>query len=93
MSNLKQEDVFERLKMVIGRLTKLTDGANSKVIASWTLETDIFDDIGIDSVDTIDLAYAIEEEFGVRVNLSEAKMRRKLSEIVNYVITLSTQEA
>lgn len=93
MSNLKQEDVFERLKMVIGRLTKLTDGTNSKVIASWTLETDIFDDIGIDSVDTIDLAYAIEEEFGVKVNLSEAKMRRKLSEIVNYVITLSTQEA
>lgn len=91
MAELSRDDVFERLKLIIGKLTKLTDGKNNEKIAGWTWETDIFDDIGIDSVDTIDLAYAIEEEFGVKANIGEAKMRRKLSEIVDYVIEISTQ--
>lgn len=81
--------VLKRLKLVLARLMKLTDSKNPENIPAWSWDTDIFDDVGVDSVDTIDLMYAIEEEFGVTANMKDGQLRRKLSEIVDYIIEIS----
>jgi acyl carrier protein len=84
-----REEILEKLKLVLGRLMKIN---NTETLGQWNWNTDVFSDIGLDSVDAIDLAYAIEEEFGVSGNMKDGKPRRKLSDIVDYVVELSSKK-
>ena len=81
-------EILERLKSILGRLMKIN---NVETLRQWSWDTDVFSDIGLDSVDSIDLAYAIEEEFGVSGNMKDGKPRRKLTDIVDYVVELSSK--
>ena len=92
ISRADRDIVFNRLKLLLERLMKITEGDNLKNSPQWNWNTDIFSDIGVDSVDAIDLTYAIEEEFGVKTSLNDAKLRRKLSDIVDYIIELSSKK-
>jgi len=88
---LDRQDVFNRLSRVLADLLKTMSresGTSSHVI---NLDTDLAQDLGIDSVETLDLLNAIEEEFQVSPNISEANTKRKVSQIVDYIIELSDQ--
>ena len=81
-------EILERLKSILGRLMKIN---NVETLRQWSWDTDVFSDIGLDSVDSIDLAYAIEEEFGVSGNMKDGKPRRKITDIVDYVVEPSSK--
>ena len=83
-----RQEVFDRLKKVLTALLKIFRERDIQKRPKLDWETDLVDDLGVDSLESMDLMNAIEEEFQVSPNLEEANSKRKLSEIVDYIITL-----
>lgn len=49
------------------------------------LDSHLADDLGADSLDAIELIMAVEEEFDVQIEDSEASNIKAVSDIVNYI--------
>lgn len=80
--------VFSQLQQLLIRFLKLRQAANIKDIPLITKETDLVDDLGVDSLETMELMGVIEKEFQIKANLNEIISKRKVSEIVDYIIEL-----
>ena len=50
-----------------------------------TPEASFVDDLGADSLDTVELIMAFEEEFGVEISDDEAEKIRKVKDAVEYI--------
>lgn len=50
-----------------------------------TVEASFIDDLGADSLDTVELVMALEEEFGVEIPDEEAEKITKVGEAIDYV--------
>ena len=50
-----------------------------------TLDTNLFDDLGADSLDVVELIMSIEDEFGVSISDEEAANLVTVQRIVDYV--------
>jgi acyl carrier protein len=50
-----------------------------------TLEASFIEDLGADSLDTVELVMAFEEEFGVEVPDEDAEKLLKVSDVVKYI--------
>ena len=50
-----------------------------------TLAANFVDDLGADSLDTVELIMAFEEEFGVEVPDTEAEKIKTVQDVVNYI--------
>lgn len=50
-----------------------------------TLEASFVEDLGADSLDTVELIMAFEEEFGVEISDDEAEKIRKVKDAVEYL--------
>lgn len=50
-----------------------------------TLETDILNDLGADSLSVVDLAMALEDEFEIEMPDEELESIRTVGDIVNYI--------
>ena len=70
--------VFEKLKEII--VTEL--GVNKEDI---TLEADLNDDLGADSLDAVELIMAIEDEFDLSVSDDVAQNLKTVKQIVDYI--------
>lgn len=57
-----------------------------------TFDTDIINDLSIDSVETLDLLNGIEEAFDVSPDLHVANTKRQVGQIVDYIIELRSQK-
>ena len=57
-------------------------GVNSEQI---TMEASFIDDLGADSLDTVELVMAFEEEFGVEVPDEDAEKLQKVGDVVKYI--------
>jgi len=53
-----------------------------------TLEAKFIEDLGADSLDTVELVMAFEEEFGIDVPDEEAEKLQAVGDVVRYVIPL-----
>nr|QUE29410.1 AcpP [Erythrotrichia longistipitata] len=63
-------------------------------IAEVTDKANFVDDLGADSLDTVELVMAIEEEFGVDIPDEEAEKITTLDEVVSFIETkLATSAA
>lgn len=53
----------------------------------------IFNDLGLDSLDIVDLVVALQESFGVKIR-NEEKVRniRTLQDIYNFIFTIKNEE-
>jgi len=71
-------NTFDRVKMII----KETLGCEEEDI---TLETNLFDDLGADSLDIIEMAVVIEEEFGLEMTNEEVNRLQTINSVVEYV--------
>lgn len=91
MSNAPQEkrnEIYERLKKVLSKILHTMRAKDPKDRPTIEWNSDLMDDLGVDSVESIDVMNSIEEEFQVSPNLSEASSKRKVSDIVDYIIEL-----
>lgn len=50
-----------------------------------TLDASFADDLGADSLDTVELIMAFEEEFGVEIPDTEAEKIKTVQDVVNYI--------
>ncbi|MFA7636712.1 MAG: acyl carrier protein [Monoglobales bacterium] len=53
-----------------------------------TLETDIINDLGADSLSVVDLAMALEDEFDIEMPDEEIEGIKTVGDIVNYIKSL-----
>jgi len=83
-----REEIYERLKSLIMNLLKIMKETNPENRPKLSWDTDLIDDLGVDSMETLDLMNAIEEEFQVSPNLNEANSKRKIRQIVDYIVEL-----
>ena len=77
--------MFEKLKeMLIDQI----DVEEDKV----TLDANIADDLGADSLDIFELLMAIEEEFGVEVPAEEAEKLSTIGDLIEYLKAHGVEE-
>lgn len=70
--------IFEKVKEIIAEEL----GVEADTV---TLESHLADDLGADSLDAIELIMAVEEEFDVQIDDSEATSIQTVSDIVTYL--------
>ena len=70
--------VFEKLQKIIAEEL----GVDEKEV---TLEADINDDLGADSLDAVELIMAIEDEFDITVSDDVAQELKTVQQIVDYI--------
>ena len=70
--------VFEKLQEII--VTEL--GVDK---ADVTLEADLNDDLGADSLDAVELIMAIEDEFNLSISDDVAQNLKSVKQIVDYI--------
>jgi acyl carrier protein len=70
--------VFDTLRKII--VTEL--GVNAEDV---TLEADLNDDLGADSLDAVELIMAIEDEFDISVSDDDAQKLKTVQAIVDYI--------
>lgn len=80
-SNLSKDDVLTRVKDVIKTFKKNTDA--EKV----SLETAFNKDLGLDSLDTVELLVAVEEEFEIEIPDKVADDLKTVGETVEYILS------
>jgi len=82
------------IKPYSGRKEKMVDTEAIKKVIADKLEVDIkkltddaefIQDLGADSLDTVELIMALEEEFGVQIPDSDAEQLKTVGEAIKYI--------
>ncbi|MEZ6155676.1 MAG: acyl carrier protein [Candidatus Scalinduaceae bacterium] len=74
----KEESVEERVKKII---TKQMDVSKEQV----TLESSFVNDLGADSLDTVELVMEFEDEFNINIPDEEAEKIQTVGDAVKYI--------
>ncbi len=77
--------VEERVKKIIAEQL----GVNEKEI---TAESSFIDDLGADSLDTVELVMALEEEFGTEIPDEEAEKITTVQQAIDYIKANASEE-
>ncbi len=88
-----REEVFETLKKMLTNLLKIYREKKVEDRPNLTMETDLIDELGVDSLESLDLMNAIEEEFQVSPNMNEANSKTKIGQIVDYILELKERKS
>ena len=67
------------------RVTKVVEEQLSVSKDQITREASFIDDLGADSLDTVELVMALEEEFGIEIPDEEAEKITKVGEATDYI--------
>ena len=70
---------------VLGRVRKIITEHLNVDEAKVTTEANFIDDLGADSLDTVELVMAFEEEFGIDIPDTDAEKIRTVKDTVDYV--------
>ena len=70
-------DVLERVKKVVVDQLSVED--------SQVVETASFTDLGADSLDTVELVMAFEEEFGIEIPDEDAEQIQTVKDAIDYI--------
>ncbi|MEE1053391.1 MAG: acyl carrier protein [Acutalibacteraceae bacterium] len=70
--------VFEKMKQI------LADQLDAD-IDSITLETDIQDDLGADSLDVVEMLMSIEDEFDIEIPDEQIENLKTVGQVVDYI--------
>ena len=87
-NSLEKQEIFGRVKKILSEILASKTETDQKHPLTLTWDSDIFDDLGLDSLESLDLLTGLEEEFGVNPDQYEAVDKKKISQIVDYVIEL-----
>nr|QCI04689.1 Acyl carrier protein [Apoglossum ruscifolium] len=77
-SNAAEEKIFEKVRNIIVQQL----GVDKQKV---TLEANFADDLGADSLDTVELVIAIEEEFNIEIPDEDAEKIANLTQAVEFI--------
>jgi len=84
---MSQTDIFEKVKTII--IEQLAVEDKSKVIP----QASFVDDLGADSLDTVELVMALEEEFDIEIPDEAAEKIKTVQDTVDYISSHATASA
>lgn len=70
--------VYEKFKQILAEQLDAD-------VESITLETDIADDLGADSLDVVEMLMAIEDEFDIEIPDEEIENLKTVGNVVDYI--------
>jgi acyl carrier protein len=77
---MDEQQVFEQVKKVVAEQLGVSE-------AEIKRESSYVDDLGADSLDTVELVMAFEETFGMEIPDEDAEKIKTIGDTVNYVMT------
>ncbi|KAI1338131.1 acyl carrier protein [Xylariaceae sp. FL0016] len=80
-SGLKKEEVEGRIMGILNGFDKVNDPSNIKPTAHFA------NDLGLDSLDTVEVVMAIEEEFSIEIPDKEADAIHSVNQAVDYIVS------
>ncbi|KAI0150792.1 acyl carrier protein-like protein [Xylariaceae sp. FL1272] len=80
-SGLKQEEVEGRIMGILNGFDKVNDPSNIKPTAHFS------NDLGLDSLDTVEVVMAIEEEFSIEIPDKDADSIHSVNQAVEYILS------
>ena len=88
---MELEDVFENVRTVIVKSTGITE-------ADVTLNATLFDELGVDSIDLVDILFELEQFYNIELKISdiESKAREQLGDVpyeIDGFITVEGRQA
>ena len=80
---LTKDQIFSNLKKIMSKLLK----RDLKEVEDMVkFESNLKDDLGIDSVESLDFIYALEEFYSIEIDDKEAIKLEKVSDAVNLIL-------
>ncbi|KAI3319834.1 acyl carrier protein-like protein [Xylariaceae sp. AK1471] len=80
-SGLKKEEVEGRIMGILNGFDKVNDPSNIKPTAHFS------NDLGLDSLDTVEVVMAIEEEFSIEIPDKDADGIHSVNQAVEYILS------
>ncbi|KAK3367827.1 acyl carrier protein-like protein [Podospora didyma] len=78
---LDRKDVYERIKTLLSGFDKVNDPTNITEKAHFA------NDLGLDSLDTVEVVMAIEEEFSIEIPDKDADTIHSVEKAVEYIVS------
>ncbi len=75
---MDESTIFEKVKKIIVDQLKVDESL-------VTMDSNIQEDLGADSLDAVELIMALEEEFGIDVQDEEAEKFKTVGDVVRYI--------
>jgi len=76
---MEENQVFEQVKKVVVEQLGVSEAEVKK-------ESSYVDDLGADSLDTVELVMALEEAFGTEIPDEDAEKIKTVGDTINYII-------
>jgi acyl carrier protein len=77
----KRQEIFLKVKEAI--IEQMTLPSTTDI----TLDARLIDDLGVDSLDTVELVMELEEKFGIEIPDEDAEKALTVKDIVDYIET------
>ena len=75
---MRREEIFEKVKEIVANQLNV----DPKEV---TENASLIDDLGADSLDTVELMISLEEEFEIDISDEEAEKLKTIGDVVNYI--------
>lgn len=80
---LTSDEVYSQLKELMAKIMKITPEEIEKIVR---MNSNLRDDIGIDSVESLDFIYTLEDRYSIDISDEEAIGLNAVSDVVNLVL-------
>lgn len=75
---MTQEEIFSKVKELVARQLSIDE-------KEITREASFIEDLGADSLDTVELIMSLEEEFDIEIPDEEAEKVKSVQQVVDYI--------
>lgn len=82
---LEKEEIFRRIEIVLNKFLMINRLSGSTSEIKITLKTDLYGELGMDSVEIMDFIAAIEEEFSIAIDARDFTGKKTVEAIVDYL--------
>ncbi len=77
---MNEQEIFDQVKKVVVEQLGVSESEVSR-------EASFVDDLGADSLDTVELVMALEEAFGIEIPDEDAEKIKTIGDTINYVMS------